>query len=87
VDYPGVLGSSHGFFINGSSGQGLDLTYNGAPVEDALQQLETEIEVDILFSIHITDTKSTSSSQSTSLTPSPVAVPAADASENGASSR
>jgi hypothetical protein len=56
VEIPGVLSSSHGFFINGTSGQGLDLTYQGAPLSDSLQQLEAETEVDVLFSGAISDT-------------------------------
>jgi hypothetical protein len=56
VDYPGALGASHGFFINSTSGEGFDLAYQGAPVEDALQRLETETEMEYLYSIHITDT-------------------------------
>lgn len=40
VDVPGVLGSSHGYFINDFSGQGVDLAYNGATLSTPLQRLE-----------------------------------------------
>jgi hypothetical protein len=55
LDIPGALGSPHGFFINGTSGQGFDLSYYGAPLADALQRLETETHMEVLFSTAITD--------------------------------
>jgi hypothetical protein len=55
VDVPGVLGSSHGYFINDSSGQGVDLAYNGAPLSTPLQRLEAGVKVSVLYSTKITD--------------------------------
>jgi hypothetical protein len=55
VDVPGILGSSHGYFINDSSGQGVDLAYNGAPLSTPLQHLESGVKVSVLYSTKITD--------------------------------
>lgn len=55
VDVPGVIGSSHGFYINDFSGQGTDLYYTGAPISSPLQQREAKIWVEILYSTRITD--------------------------------
>ena len=55
VDVPGVLSSSHGYFINDFSGQGVDLAYNGAPLSTPLQRLEAGVKVSVLYSTKITD--------------------------------
>jgi hypothetical protein len=55
VDVPGVLSSSHAYFINDFSGQGVDLAYNGAPLSTALQHLESGVKVSVLYSTKITD--------------------------------
>lgn len=55
VDVPGVIGSSHGYFINDFSGQGSDLYYTGAPLSTALQRREAQVWVKILYSTRITD--------------------------------
>jgi hypothetical protein len=55
VDVPGVLGSSHGYFINDFSGQGVDLAYNGAPLSTPLQHLEAGVKVSVLYSTKITN--------------------------------
>jgi hypothetical protein len=55
VDMPGVIGSSHGYFINDSNGMGADLSYTGAPLSSSLQQREAHLEVNILYSTKITD--------------------------------
>jgi hypothetical protein len=55
VDVPGVLGSSHGYFINDFSGQGVDLSYMGATLSTPLQRLEAEVKVSVLYSTKITD--------------------------------
>jgi hypothetical protein len=54
VDVPGVLGSSHGYFINDFSGQGVDLSYLGAPLATPLQHLEAGVKVSVLYSTKIT---------------------------------
>lgn len=54
VDVPGVIGSSHGYFINDFSGQGVDLAYIAAPISTPLQRLEAQTEVTILYSTKIT---------------------------------
>jgi hypothetical protein len=55
VDVPGVLSSSHGYFINDFSGQGVDLSYNGATLSTPLQRLEAGIKVSVLYSTKITN--------------------------------
>jgi hypothetical protein len=55
VDVPGVLGSSHGYFINDFSGQGVDLSYTGATLSTPLQRLEAQVKVSVLYSTKITD--------------------------------
>lgn len=55
VDVPGVIGSSHGYFINDFSGMGADLSYSGAPLSSPLQRREADLEVSILYSTKITD--------------------------------
>jgi hypothetical protein len=55
VDVPGVLGSSHGYFINDFSGQGVDLAYNGATLSTPLQRLEAGVKVSVLYSTKITN--------------------------------
>ncbi len=55
VDVPGVLSSSHGYFINNFSGQGVDLSYSGAALTTSLQRLEAEVKVSVLYSTRITD--------------------------------
>ena len=55
VDVPGVIGSSHGYFINDFNGMGADLSYTGAPLSSLLQQREAHIEMSILYSTKITD--------------------------------
>jgi len=55
VDVPGILGSSHGYFINDFSGQGVDLSYQGAPLSTPLQRLEAQVKVSVLYSTKITD--------------------------------
>jgi len=50
-----VLGSSHGYFINDFSGQGIDLAYNGATLSTPLQRLEAGVKVSALYSTKITD--------------------------------
>lgn len=55
VDVPGVLGSSHGYFINDFSGQGVDLAYNGATLSTPLQRLEAGVKMSVLYSTKITD--------------------------------
>ena len=54
VDVPGVIGSSHGYFINDFSGQGADFSYAGAPISTPLQQLEAQTDVSIRYSTKIT---------------------------------
>jgi hypothetical protein len=54
VDVPGVLGSSHGYFINDFSGQGVDLSYTGATLSTPLQRLEAQVKVSVLYSTKIT---------------------------------
>jgi hypothetical protein len=55
VDVPGVLSSSHGYFINDFSGQGVDLSYNGATLSTPLQRLEAGVKVSVLYSTKITN--------------------------------
>jgi hypothetical protein len=55
VDVPGVIGSSHYYFINDFSGEGADLTYHGAPLTTPLQRREAQLSVSILFSTRIAD--------------------------------
>ncbi|HEX3269055.1 MAG TPA: hypothetical protein VHR15_00290 [Ktedonobacterales bacterium] len=55
VDVPGVLGSSHGYFINDFSGQGVDLAYNGATLSTPLQRLEAGVKVSVLYSTKVTN--------------------------------
>lgn len=55
VDVPGVLGSSHGYFINDFSGQGADFAYTGVPLVTPLQQREAQTGLSILYSTKITD--------------------------------
>jgi hypothetical protein len=55
VDVPGVLSSSHGYFINDFSGQGVDLAYNGATLSTPLQRLEAGVKVSVLYSTKITN--------------------------------
>jgi hypothetical protein len=52
---PGVLASSHGFFINNFAGQGFDMAYLNAPITTPLQRLEAETAVEVLYSTAITD--------------------------------
>jgi hypothetical protein len=52
---PGVLGSSHGYFINDFSGQGVDLSYNGATLSTPVQHLESGVKVSVLYSTKITN--------------------------------
>jgi hypothetical protein len=55
VDVPGVIGSSHGYFIDDGNGQGIDLYYLGAPISSPLQQREARIWVSIRYATKITD--------------------------------
>jgi hypothetical protein len=55
IDVPGVLGSSHGYFINDFSGQGVDLSYNGATLSTPLQRLEAGVKMSVLYSTKITN--------------------------------
>src|SRR5262245_25404784 len=55
IDIPSVLGSSHGYFIDNYTGQGVDLTYLGAPAATALQRLAAEVTVTVLYATQITD--------------------------------
>jgi hypothetical protein len=55
VDVPGVLSSSHGYFINDFSGQGVDMSYNGATLSTPLQRLEASVKVSVLYSTKITN--------------------------------
>lgn len=55
VDVPGVIGSSHGYFINDFSGLGSDLYYTGAPLLSPLQRREAKLWVKVLYSTKITD--------------------------------
>jgi hypothetical protein len=55
VDVPGVLSSSHGYFINDFSGQGVGLAYNGATLSTPLQRLEAQVKVSVFYSTKITD--------------------------------
>lgn len=55
IDVPGVLGSSHGYFIDDFSGMGADLSYTGAPLSSPLQRREALLEVSILYATKITD--------------------------------
>jgi hypothetical protein len=55
VDVPGVLASSHGYFINNFSGQGVDLSYTGATLSTPLQRLEAHVKVSVLYSTKITN--------------------------------
>jgi hypothetical protein len=55
IDVPGVLGSSHGYFIDDFSGMGADLLYTGAPLSSPLQRREALLEVSILYATKITD--------------------------------
>jgi hypothetical protein len=55
VDIPGVIGSSHAYFINDFSGYGNDFYYTNDPISSALQQREATIWVKILYSTKITD--------------------------------
>jgi hypothetical protein len=55
VDVPGVLSSSHGYFINDFSGQGVDLAYNGATLSTPLQRLGAGVKVSVLYSTKITN--------------------------------
>ncbi len=55
LDMPGVIGSSHGYFINDFSGMGADLSYSGGPLSSPLQRREADLSVSILFSTKITD--------------------------------
>lgn len=54
MDVPGVIGSSHGYFINDFSGQGVGLAYIAAPISTPLQQREAQTTVTILYSTKIT---------------------------------
>lgn len=55
VDIPGVISSSHAYFINDFSGKGIDFYYMGAPISSPLQQREAQIWVKVLYSTKITD--------------------------------
>ncbi len=55
VDIPGVIGSSHAYFINDFSGKGSDFYYTSDPISSPLQQREAELWVKILYSTKITD--------------------------------
>jgi hypothetical protein len=55
LDLPSALASGHGFFINNASGQGFDMTYNGAPLTSPLQRIEAETTVEVLYSSAVTD--------------------------------
>src|SRR5262249_40841434 len=55
IDIPNILGSSHGYFIDNFTGQGVDLSYQGAPASTALQRLATEVTVTVLYATQITD--------------------------------
>ncbi len=55
LDLPGILASSHGFFINNFTGQGFDMAYLNAPITTPLQRLEAETAVEVLYSTAITD--------------------------------
>jgi hypothetical protein len=54
-DMPGVIGSSHGYFINDFSGFGANYSYTGAPLTTPLQRREAELSMSILFSTKIAD--------------------------------
>jgi hypothetical protein len=55
IDVPGVIGSSHGYFINDFSGMGADFTYGGAPLTTPLERREAQLFVSIQYSTKITD--------------------------------
>lgn len=55
MDMPGVIGSSHGGFINDFSGQAADLYYMGGPLSSPLQRREAQLWVHILYSTKITN--------------------------------
>lgn len=55
VDVPGVISSSHAYFINDFSGKGSDFYYTGAPLSSPLQQREAKLWVKVLYSARITD--------------------------------
>jgi hypothetical protein len=55
IDVPSVLGSSHGYFIDNFTGQGVDLSYLGAPATTGLQRLAAEVTVTVLYATQITD--------------------------------
>lgn len=55
VDIPGVISSSHAYFINDFSGMGSDFYYNGAPLSSPLQQREAPLWVKVLYSTKIVD--------------------------------
>jgi hypothetical protein len=55
VDIPGVIGSSHAYFINDFSGKGSDFYYTNDPISSPLQQREAKIWVKVLYSTKITD--------------------------------
>lgn len=55
VDVPGVIGSSHAYFINDFSGMGSDFYYAGDPLSSPLQQREAKVWVKVLYSTRITD--------------------------------
>jgi hypothetical protein len=55
MDLPGVLGSGEAYFINGQSGEGVDLSYLGAPISTPLQQREEQIAIAMSYSTAIVD--------------------------------
>lgn len=55
LDIPGVISSSHAYFINDFSGMGSDFYFNGAPLSSPLQKREAPLWVKVLYSAKITD--------------------------------
>jgi hypothetical protein len=54
LDVPGVLVSTHGYFLPGGNGQGSDFVYNGAAVLSPLQQIATTTTVSVQYTPNVT---------------------------------
>jgi hypothetical protein len=54
LDVPGVLVSSHGYFLPGGNGQGSDFVYTGAAVLSPLQQLATTTTLSVQYTTNVT---------------------------------
>jgi hypothetical protein len=54
LDVPGVLVSTHGYFLPGSDGQGADFVYTGAAVLSPLQQLATTTTLSVQYATQVT---------------------------------